>query len=377
MKRRSLVFASPAMIAGSMVSGLSLRAAAQQPVIRFGQSASLTGSQASYGKDVRDGILAAFAAASKASGPRFELTTIDDGGVRNRCSQNVSTLIDSGVTALIGLTSGAGAEASMTAVEKAQVPMLGTASGNMGIRTAGPSLAFHVRAGYDLEYSRMAAYIKDFGLRRVGVVHLDDTSKANMDVMAQALSSVSVTPKTSFTIDRNAASFDTVAASLLEAQLDCVLFTANAAPVASIIDKMSAAKYPGLFYASSFAGQDLVDTLVTRKQGCVMSTVVPRTNSAGVAVVNRCQQDLAALGSGAKVGMTTLEGYIAGRIAVEAALVAVKNGSVSRARMREALANLRADLGGYRVDFAAGNGGGQGSRYVDLIAVDRYGRLVG
>ena len=42
--------------------------------------------------------------------------------------------------------------------------------------------------------------------------------------------------------------------------------------------------------------------------------------------------------------------------------------------MREALAALRADVGGYKVEFA---GGMQGSRYVDLIAIDRYGRMVG
>jgi hypothetical protein len=42
--------------------------------------------------------------------------------------------------------------------------------------------------------------------------------------------------------------------------------------------------------------------------------------------------------------------------------------------VREVLAGLRADLGGYRVDFA---GTPHGSRYVDLIAIDRFGRLVG
>lgn len=42
--------------------------------------------------------------------------------------------------------------------------------------------------------------------------------------------------------------------------------------------------------------------------------------------------------------------------------------------MKESLAGLRADLGGYKVDFA---GGAHGSRYVDLIALDRYGRMVG
>jgi ABC-type branched-subunit amino acid transport system substrate-binding protein len=375
MKRRTLLVGGAALSATAMVTGWNAGFAATSPsVIRFGQSASLTGGQANYGRDVRDGIAAAFAAASKTGGPRLELVTLDDGGVRSRCAQNVATLIDLGVTGIIGLTSGAGAEACIPAVDRAQVAMLGTASGNMGIRADGVSSAFHVRAGYDLEYQRMVSYLKDFGLKRVGVVTLEDTSKANLEAMNLALHSMSIAPKVALSIDRNNAAFDAVAAQLLEAKLDCVLFTANAAPVAAIIDRMTAARYPGLFYASSFAGQDLVDTLVSRKQSCVMSVVVPRPNAHGVNVVQRCRDDLAALGGESRMGMTTLEGYIAGRIAVEATQSVLRVGGVTRARMRDALTALRADVGGYKVEFA---GGTQGSRYVDLVAIDRYGRMVG
>ncbi len=74
------------------------------------------------------------------------------------------------------------------------------------------------------------------------------------------------------------------------------------------------------------------------------------------------------------MGLTVLEGYIAGRTAVEAAQAVLKNGALTRARLRESLAGLRTELGGYKVEFA---GGTQGSRFVDLLAVDRYGRLVG
>jgi ABC-type branched-subunit amino acid transport system substrate-binding protein len=375
MKRRTFMLAGSTAIIGG-VSALPQAAYSAPRVIRFGQSASLSGGQATYGRDVRDGIAAAFAAANKKeaeTGVRFELVTLDDGGVRSRCLQNALNLVDQGVIALVGLTSGAGAEACLPVVEDAQIALLGTASGNMGIRAANVGNAFHVRAGYDAEYKRMVNYAKDFGLRRVGVVYLGDTSKANLEALNQALAAVGVEPKIALAIDRNSASFEGAAAELMNARLDCVLFTANAAPVARIIDHMSRAKYPGLFYASSFAGQDLVDTLTARQQSCVMSMVVPRPNAMGVSVVNQCQRDIALL-QNARMGMTTLEGYIAGRVAVDAAVAAVKSGNLSRNRMREALAGLRSDLGGYRVEFA---GSTQGSRYVDLIAVDRYGRLVG
>lgn len=378
MKRRNFMLAASAGVAGASMSPFSTaRAATGSRVVRFGQSASLTGGQAVYGKDVQNGIAAAFAAASAneaSTGVRFELMTLDDGGIRSRCMKNAMSLVDSGVTALIGLTSGAGAEACIPVVEDAQIAMLGTASGNMGIRAGGNHGAFHVRAGYDAEYKRMVGYVKDFGMQRVGVVYLGDTSKANLDAMTAALSSLAIQPKVSIAIDRNATSFEGVANELMAAKLDCVLFTANAAPIAKIIDHMTRAKFPGLFYASSFAGQDLIDTLTAKRQSCVMSMVVPRPTAMGVNVVAQCQRDLALLNNGARLGTTTLEGYIAGRTAVDAALAALKTGSISRARMKESLAGLRSDLGGYKVEFA---GTTQGSRYVDLIAIDRYGRLVG
>jgi len=378
MKRRTFMLATSASVAGaSMLAVSSASASSGARVIRFGQSASLTGGQAAYGRDVQNGIAAAFAAASASeasTGVRFELMTLDDGGVRSRCMKNAMSLVDSGVTALIGLTSGAGAEACMPVVEDAQIAMLGTASGNMGIRTGAANGAFHVRAGYDAEYKRMVSYVKDFGMQRVGVVYLGDTSKANLDAMNAALSSLAIVPKVQVAIDRNAASFEGVANDLMAARLDCVLFTANAAPIAKIIDHMTRAKFPGLFYASSFAGQDLIDTLTAKRQSCVMSMVVPRPTAMGVNVVAQCQRDLALLNNGARLGTTTLEGYIAGRTAVDAALAAAKAGNLTRARMKESLAALRSDLGGYKVEFA---GTTQGSRYVDLIAIDRYGRLVG
>lgn len=373
-----MMAASAGAVGASMLPLSYARAASASRVIKFGQSASLTGGQAVYGKDVQNGIAAAFAAASAneaTTGVRFELMTLDDGGVRSRCLKNVITLTESGVTALIGLTSGAGAEACMPVIDDSQIAMIGTASGNMGIRAKNVSGAYHVRAGYDFEYRRMVGYAKDFGMQRVGVVYLGDTSKANLDAMTAALSSLALEPKLSIAVDRNAASFEGVANELLAAKLDCVLFTANAGPIAKIIDHMHRAKYPGLFYASSFAGQDLIDTLTAKRQSCVMSMVVPRPTAMGVSVVAQCQRDLALLNNGARMGTTTLEGYIAGRTAVDAAQAAIKVGAMSRARMKESLAGLRSDLGGYKVEFAAGSS--QGSRYVDLIAIDRYGRLVG
>ena len=128
MKRRNVVLASAAAVIGAPTLPYLAQAASAR-LVRFGQSASLTGGQAGYGKDVQNGLMAAFAAASAhetSTGIRYELSTFDDGGVRSRCMKNVIGLVEAGVTGIIGLTSGAGAEACLPVIEDAQIAMLGT-----------------------------------------------------------------------------------------------------------------------------------------------------------------------------------------------------------------------------------------------------------
>jgi branched-chain amino acid transport system substrate-binding protein len=378
LKRRNLVLAGPGLLLGGL--GLTVPAAvrAQATVVKFGQSASLSGGQSTYGKDVQDGIAAAFAAANKVEGSkglRFELVTLDDGGDKERCKQNVKTLVDQGVSAVVGLTSGAAAEAALPVFEEAQVAMLGTASGNMGIRAAKLTTAFHVRAGYDEEYRRMVQYVKDYGFTRVGYVYLKDTTQANQLAMTAALEAVGVKPTVTVALDRNAKGFEAEARQLVDGKLDCVLFTTNAGPINQIVELMHAARYPGLYFSSSFAGQVLIDDMAKKGISVIMTQVVPRPHQIALPVVKQYQADLAAV-NGARVGYTSFEGYIAGLVAVEAARAAARNGGTNKARLKEALAGLRTDLGGYKINFT-GSSTRTASRFVEVVALDRYGRVIG
>lgn len=372
MKRRNLLLGGTALLA----TGLSHSAKADTAVVTFGQSASLTGGQAGYGKDVRDGILAAFNSANKTeSRLRFELVSLDDGGDKERCKANVKKFIDSGATALLGLTSGAAAEACLPLVEESKIVMLGTASGNMGIRSDKLTMAYHVRAGYDDEYKRMLTYVKEFHMQRVGYVFLKDTSPANQAAMTAALHAAGIKLTVSVALDRNAKSFEVETQTLLDAKLDCVLFTTNANPISTIMERMSAAKYAGFYFSSSFAGQSLIDDMADKWQSIIMSQVVPRPNGIAMGVVKHCMEDLAALGTNARMGFTSLEGYIAGRVAVEAARAAAKAGDASRQHFRQSIAELNLDLGGYKVHFTPRSP--NGSRFVDVVAIDHTGRIIG
>jgi ABC-type branched-subunit amino acid transport system substrate-binding protein len=373
MNRRDLILAGGSALA--LAGGRTAWAAPSSGVLKFGQSASLSGGQAAYGKDVRDGILAAFAAAST-KGLKLELITLDDGGDKEKCKANTQALIESGVLGLVGYTSGAAAEASATLIEDSRTVLLGAASGNMGIRNDKLHMQYHVRAGYDLEYQQMVRYVKDFGMRRVGYVYLKDTSAANLDAMTAALDKVGVKLTASVGLNRNNTDFSSVAKTMLDAKVDCVLFTTNAAPISGVVEHMSTGGYLGMYFSSSFAGQTLLDAMAQRKQSVVMAQVVPRPNALGLPLIARCHKDMAALAGSPRVGFTGIEGYIVGSVAAEAARQAFKAGpGMSKARFHEAVAALRADLGGYSVDFSGGKT--QGSKFVDVVAIDRAGRVIG
>jgi hypothetical protein len=106
---------------------------------------------------------------------------------------------------------------------------------------------------------------------------------------------------------------------------------------------MSAGRYAGFYFSSSFAGQALINDVAGKGKSIIMSQVVPRPNAVAIGVVKRCQDDLAALGGGARIGFTSLEGYIAGRVAVEAARLALKGGGTGPSRFKDALSDLNVD----------------------------------
>jgi ABC-type branched-subunit amino acid transport system substrate-binding protein len=347
--------------------------------VRIGQSASLTGTQTQYGKDVNLGLNAALMAANKAEGANglnFELLALDDGAVKERVVANAKSLIDVGASALVGFTNGIGAQDCLPLLQEHQIAMIGTASGNMGIRVGSQPGTAHVRAGYDVEYRQMINYVKTFGFKKVGYVYLQDTSKINLATMTAVMDSAGIKPPIALGVDRNIKGIEVAAKQLLDAKLDCVFFTTNAAPVLAIMKLMNEGGFPGMFFATSLAGQDLINGVASIGRSVVMSLVVPRPTALGIGVVSQCTRDVAAINANAKMGVTVLEGYIAGRVAVEAARAAAqRGGDVSRQRIRDALANLKVDLGGYRVGYESGSS--QGSQYVDLVVVDRFGRIAG
>src|SRR5262245_46490524 len=271
---------NPGIIGRTFVLAAATLTVSQSAIaqILIGQSAGLTGGQAEYSKDVREGILAYFEVVNRAGGvdgQTLKLITEDDEGKRDLVVANTRKLIEKdNVFALIGYTSGAGTEAALPIAEAARVPMLSPASGNMGIRAKHHRYLFHTRAGYDAEMKYIVDTTAQIGMTRYALVFLFDAA-VNRPAMEAALAANNLKPVEALGIDRNAKDFSAVVDKLLAATPDAVLFITNGPPIREIVRGMKQRGYTGEFISSSFAGVKVLEDLKDDAIGVKMVQVLP------------------------------------------------------------------------------------------------------
>ena len=114
-------------------------------------------------------------------------------------------------------------------------------------------------------------------------------------------------------------------------------------------------------------------------QSIIMSQVVPRPNAVAHSIVKRYsgRPGGASATARAKFGFTSLEGYIAGRGCDAKPQSSRERRRHQRvARFKDALSDLNVDLGGYRVRIRAAKPA-PAPRFVDVVAIDRTGRIIG
>jgi len=342
----------------------------------IGQSAGMTGGQAHYSADVKQGIEAGFQAINKTGGVNgrlLKLLTEDDQGKKDNVVANTKKLVETErVVALIGYTSGAGIEAALPYLDASNVPMLAPMTGNMGIRATFHRTLFHTRAGYDDEMKKVVGHLALTGIKRFAIAYLDDVGPANPQAMHDALAGHQLKAIAAVALNRNATDFSAHVQTLLQARPEAVLFISNGPPIVHIVKAMRAAGYGGQFATSSFSGLKVVDELKEQGAGLIMSQVLPSPSRNHLKLIRDYLQDLQEAMPGAKPNYTSLEGYVAARVLIEGLKRA--GSSPTAERLTAALEDMpKLDLGGYEITFSRKSH--DGSRYVDTGVVGNNGAL--
>jgi branched-chain amino acid transport system substrate-binding protein len=348
--------------------------------IFLGQSAVMTGPTQSLGLEARKGIEIALAEVNQKGGIQGRmvmLKSLDDQGDAALATVNAKELVkNSGVVGLIGSVGTSSSEAVAQVAGAERIALIGPISGSDTLRGASQPHVFHIRASHGQEATRLVEQIGSMGMKSVSVVYQNDafgtSSLANFEATAQKLQ-LAVASKAVIAIGPQANKAAVAAMAKNAAPVIVVLATYDVA--ADFIKQLRAAGNSSMLMTMSVVGSKaLNDQLLEEARGMGMSQVMPYPWSAKTPIVSQYQRALSSSGYGEKdYNYSSLEGYVAARVALEALRKSRKD--FSGASFQAALENLGVvDLGGYTVRLNPQSR--EGSNFIDMTVISASGRFL-
>ena len=291
--------------------------------ILFGQSAAFDGPAAQLGQNMRLGILAAFQEANDAggvNGRRLELVSLDDAYEPEAAIANTRDLIENHeVFALIGAVGTPTSRSATPIAAAADVPYIAPFTGAAFLRDPAWDNIVNLRASYNQETEEMVQrLIQDLGMTRVGIMYQDDSyGRAGYGGVVQALNRRSMEPVAIGIYPRNTTAVKTALLDLREGEPEAVIQIGAYEPVAEMIMWARRTGWEPVFMNVSFVGSNaLARALGYRGVGVFVTQVVPFPWDDSQAVVAAYQRALKAHDPEAEPGFVSLEGYLAGRLAI-------------------------------------------------------------
>lgn len=372
--RRAFLLSASAV---AIAAGFRRAVGAAGDTITFGQSCALEGPAKELGRGMRLGITVAFEEANAAGGVggrRLQLVSYDDGYEPEKAIANTRRLIgEDGVFALIGEVGTPTSKAAVPVAMEADVPFIAPFTGAQFLREPFERRIVNVRASYFQETETLVdRFTRDLGYDRIAVFYQDDSyGRAGLEGVRRALAKRGLQIVSEGTYQRNTTNVKRGLLDIRRGEPQAVIMIGAYAPCAEFIRTAKKVRLGARYANVSFVGTDaLAGELGADGEGVIVSQVVPFPQDRSVPVVAAYHDALARFGGGAKPGFVSLEGYMAGRLVVEAL------GRVSGEPTREALLDAiyrggAFDLGGVRLEY--GPGDSQGMDEVFLTELDGTG----
>ena len=348
--------------------------------VHFGQSCALDGPAKALGEGMRLGILAAFDEVNRGGGVhgrRLRLTTLDDRYEPVEAIANTRRLIEEEkVFGLIGMVGTPTSKAAEPIATQAGAPYLGAFTGAEFLRDVeNRPTVINVRASYYQETEEMVERLTgDLGLNRIGILYQDDSyGRAGLAGVRQALDRRGMRLAVEATYPRNTEAVKTAVLDLRVGLPDAVIIVGAYQPVATFIKWCRQLDFNPVFVNISFVGSSaLANALGPDGKGVVVTQVVPFPHDSRIPIVTEYHEALRAVAPQATAGFVSLEGYLAGRVAIEA--LRRTGAELTRQGFIFSLQKAGAiDLGGFNLRY--GESDNQGSDQVYLTMIDDSGRF--
>ena len=349
--------------------------------ILFGQSAAFSGPAQALGQGMRLGIQAAFHEQNQKGGVHgrmLELTTLDDQYEPHLAYGNTLNLINrERVFALIGEVGTPTSRSASPLANVEDVPFIAPFTGAGFLRDAELENVVNLRASYHQEAEEMVARLtEDLGITRVAVMYQNDSyGQSGLDGVVDALGQRGLEPVASWYYQRNSDAVKAAVFNIVQGNPEAVIMIGAYAPVAKAIT-VAREDIDPIFMAVSFVGSNaLAQELGPDGAGVYVTQVVPLPDDTGVPAVVAYRAALEAFDANAAPGFVSLEGYLAGRLAIVGLERCGRD--VSRDCFLDALRNSGTiDLDGLNLQYGPGDNQGSDAVFVTVIGDDGNYHLV-
>ena len=290
--------------------------------VLFGQSAAFSGPAQELGKNMRLGIEAAFHEANEnggVHGRRLELTSMDDAYEPEAAIANTQNLIGEGVFALIGAVGTPTSRSATPIAAAAGVPYIAPFTGAGFLRDPEWENIINLRASYAQETEEMVERLTvDLGVERIAILYQDDSyGRSGYNGVQQALERRGSEAVAVGRYTRNTSAVKAAVLDIQEGNPEAVIMIGAYQPMAEFIKWSRILGVDSLFLNVSFVGSTaLAQELGADGVGVLVTQVVPFPEDDSLAVVAAYHRALAAYAPDASPGFVSLEGYLAGRLAI-------------------------------------------------------------
>jgi branched-chain amino acid transport system substrate-binding protein len=348
--------------------------------IILGQSAPFSGPAAQLGIQFFEGAKLYFDSVNAKGGlggKTIELRKLDDGYEPERTAINTKQFISDGVFALFGYIGTPTSVVALPLATEARVPFFAPFTGAQALREPFNRYAVHVRASYFDETAAIVKQAAAIGIKKIAVFYQNDAyGKAGLEGVQRALKELNLQPAGLGTVERNSVDVKKAVTDIMAQQPEAIVQIGAYKGCAAFIREARKAGFGGTFYNVSFVGTQALSTELGKDaRGVVVSQVMPFPFAANTTLVSEYQsavQAVAATNKELTVNYSSMEGFVAAKVFIEALRRAGRNPS------REAFLNAvdgmqNVLIGGFAVDF--GPKKNTGSKYVDLTLLTEDGRV--
>lgn len=346
------------------------------------QVAPLSGPLADTGQLLQQGANLAFQDANAKGGihgQKIRLISKDDG---YKVDETVRLVKEAGVAdkpvAFLGLvgTGNMAALVSKKVIDELGIPVVGVRTGAGALRNPSHPLVYHLRASYTAEVDKLVEVASSIGGKRFGVFYQDDPfGQDGLEAMKKAIAKRNLELVATGAYEKNTTQVERAVDTLLKAgNLSAIVLVSNTQATAAFVkayrDKGGAAQ---LYAVSVNNDREIVARIgVDKARGLGIAQVVPFPFSPVLPVTREYQALLKKYVPDAAPTVTGMEGFIYGKVLVDALRRA--GPTADREALKKALEGAPFELGGFVIDFAPGDH--EGSHFVELTIISRNGSLI-